>query len=148
MFERLRSPWSGVCPKANGHPDSPERPFTIKWAVKPGTAGRGGRGSPLPELGTDVPLDRFQDPDPRFLLCAGPDSGKSAAALRGAERITLSMQRLFKALSGIQEVTHIFPPASKPGSPGRPHLKTTLMEMDPTQQALFRLFALERYGNP
>jgi hypothetical protein len=99
-------------------------------------------------LGTDVPLDRFQDPDPRFLLCAGPDSGKSAAALRGAERITLSMQRLFKALSGIQEVTHIFPPASKPGSPGRPHLKTTLMEMDPTQQALFRLFALERYGNP
>jgi hypothetical protein len=41
-----------------------------------------------------------------------------------------------QALSGIQEVTNIFPPAGKPGSPGRPHLKTTLTEMDPTQQAL------------
>jgi hypothetical protein len=62
--------------------------------------------------------------------------------------LPLSMQRLFKALSGIQDVTNIFPPAGKPGSPGRPHLKTTLTEMDPTQQALFRLFALERYRNP
>jgi hypothetical protein len=52
-----------------------------------------------------------------------------------------------QALSGIQEVTNIFPPAGKPGSPGRPHLKTTLTEMDPTQQALFRLFALDRYRN-
>jgi hypothetical protein len=41
----------------------------------------------------------------------------------------------------------IFPPAGKPGSPGRPQLKTTLTEMDPTQQALFRLFALDRYRN-
>src|SRR6267143_2192978 len=62
--------------------------------------------------------------------------------------LPLSMQRLFKALSGIQEVTNIFPPAGKPGSPGRPHLKATLTEMDRTQQALFRLFALERYRNP
>jgi transposase len=61
--------------------------------------------------------------------------------------LPLSMQGLFKALSGIQEVTNIFPPAGKPGSPGRPHLKTTLTEMDPTQQALFRLFALDRYRN-
>jgi len=28
---------------------------------------------------------------------------------------------------------------------GRPHVKTTLTEMDPTQRALFRLFALDRY---
>ena len=33
----------------------------------------------------------------------------------------------------------------KPGSPGRPHLQTTLTEMDRTQQALFRLFDLDRY---
>jgi hypothetical protein len=45
------------------------------------------------------------------------------------------------------EVTNILPPAGKSGSPGRPHLKTTLTE-DATQQALFRLFALDRYGNP
>jgi transposase len=62
--------------------------------------------------------------------------------------LPLSMQGLFRALNGIQEVTNIFPPAGKPGSPGRPHLKTTLTEMDPTQQALFRLFALDRYRNP
>jgi hypothetical protein len=51
-------------------------------------------------------------------------------------------------LSGIQEVINIFPPAGKPGSPCRPHLKATLTEMNPTQQALFRLFGLERYRNP
>src|SRR5438552_14699572 len=59
--------------------------------------------------------------------------------------LSLSLQALFKALNGIQEVTNLFPPAGKPGSPGRPHVKTTLTEMDPTQQALFRLFALDRY---
>jgi hypothetical protein len=62
--------------------------------------------------------------------------------------LALSMHGLFKALSGIQEVTNVFPPAGKPGSPGRPHLKTTLTEKDPTQQALFSLFALDRYRNP
>jgi transposase len=59
--------------------------------------------------------------------------------------LALSMQTLFKALSGIQEVTNLFPAAGKPGSPGRPQLKTTLTEMDPTQQALYRLFALDSY---
>jgi hypothetical protein len=39
----------------------------------------------------------------------------------------------------------VFPPAGKPGSPGRPHVKTTLTEMDDTQQALFRLFVLDRH---
>ncbi|HTF25015.1 MAG TPA: hypothetical protein VK937_14030 [Candidatus Limnocylindria bacterium] len=60
----------------------------------------------------------------------------------------MSMQGLFKVLSGIQEVTNVFPPAGKLDSPGRPHLKTTLTEMDSTQRALFRLFALDRYRNP
>ena len=59
--------------------------------------------------------------------------------------LSLSLQALFKALNGIQEVTNVFPPAGKPGSPGRPHVKTTLTEMDDTQQALFRLLALDRY---
>ncbi|MGB9205047.1 MAG: IS1634 family transposase, partial [Terriglobales bacterium] len=59
--------------------------------------------------------------------------------------LALSMQALFKVLSGIQEVTNLFPAAGKPGSPGRPQLKTTLTEMDPTQQALYRLFALDSY---
>jgi len=62
--------------------------------------------------------------------------------------LALSMQGLFKTLSGIQEVINVFPPTGKPGSSGRPHLKTTLTEMDSTQQALFRLFALGRYRNP
>jgi len=52
---------------------------------------------------------------------------------------------LVSALNGIQEVTNVFPPTGKPGSPGRPYVKTTLTEMDHTQQALFRLFALDRY---
>jgi transposase len=59
--------------------------------------------------------------------------------------LSLSLQALFQALNGIQEVTNLFPPGGKPGSPGRPHVKTTLTEMDHTQQALFRLFALDRY---
>ncbi len=59
--------------------------------------------------------------------------------------LSLSLQALFKALNGIQEVTNVFPPAGKPGSPGRPHVKTTLTEMDDTQQALFRLLALDRH---
>ena len=62
--------------------------------------------------------------------------------------LALSMQGLFKTLSGIQEVINVFPPTGKPGSSGRPHLKTTLTAMDSTQQALFRLFALGRYRNP
>jgi len=59
--------------------------------------------------------------------------------------LTLSMQALFKALSGIQEVTNVYPAAGKPGSPGRPHVTTILTEMDGTQQALYRLFDLDRY---
>ena len=59
--------------------------------------------------------------------------------------LSLSLQALFKALNGIQEVTNVFPPAGKPGSPGRPYVKTTLTEMDYIQQALFQLFALDRY---
>jgi transposase len=59
--------------------------------------------------------------------------------------LSLSLQALLKALNGIQEVTNVFPPAGKPGSPGRPYVKTTLTEMDQTQKALFQLFALDRY---
>jgi transposase len=59
--------------------------------------------------------------------------------------LSLSLQALLKALNGIQEVTNVFPPAGKPGSPGRPYVKTTLTEMDHTQKALFQLFALDRY---
>jgi len=59
--------------------------------------------------------------------------------------LSLSLQALLKALNEIQEVTNVFPPTGKPGSPGRPYVKTTLTEMDHTQQALFRLFALDRY---
>jgi transposase len=59
--------------------------------------------------------------------------------------LSLSLQALLKALNGIQEVTNVFPPAGKPGSPGRPYVKTTVTEMDQTQKALFQLFALDRY---
>ena len=59
--------------------------------------------------------------------------------------LCLSMQRLFQALHGIQEVTNIYPAAGKSGSPGRPPVKTTLTEMDATQQALYRLLDLDRY---
>jgi transposase len=59
--------------------------------------------------------------------------------------LSLSLQALFKALNGIQEVTNLFPPTGKPGSPGRPSAQTTLTEMDATQQALYRLFHLDRY---
>lgn len=62
--------------------------------------------------------------------------------------LPLSMQALFKALSGIQEVTNLYPATGKPGSPGRPSVKTTLTEMDRTQQALYRLFDLDRYRKP
>jgi hypothetical protein len=61
--------------------------------------------------------------------------------------LALSMQGLFKTLRGIQEVTNVFPPAGKSGSSGRPRLKTTLTEINPTQQALFQLFAPDRYRN-
>jgi hypothetical protein len=59
--------------------------------------------------------------------------------------ISLSLQALLNTLNGIQEVTNVFPPAGKQGSPGRPYVKTTLTQMDHTQQALFHLFALDRY---
>jgi len=59
--------------------------------------------------------------------------------------LSLSMQALFRALSGIQEVTNLYPATGKPGSPGRPSVKTTLTEMDRIQQALYRLFDLDRF---
>lgn len=59
--------------------------------------------------------------------------------------LPLSLQALLKALNEIQEVTNVFPPAGKPGSRERPYVKTTLTEMDHSQQALFHLFALDRY---
>ena len=65
---------------------------------------------------------------------------------RAAENsLSLSMHALFKALSEIQEVTNLFPATGKPGSPGRPQLNTTLTEMDPTQETLYRIFALDNY---
>ena len=59
--------------------------------------------------------------------------------------LPLSISALFTALAGIQEVTNIYPATGTPGSPGRPHLKTTLTELDQTQQQLYRLFDLDRY---
>lgn len=59
--------------------------------------------------------------------------------------LPLSLRALLQALSGIQEVTTIYPAAGQPGSPGRPRTQTTLTEMNPTQQALYRLFNLDRY---
>jgi transposase len=59
--------------------------------------------------------------------------------------ISLSVQALMKALNGIQEVINIYPATGKVGSPGRPSTQTTLTEMDTTQQALYRLFDLDRY---
>jgi len=59
--------------------------------------------------------------------------------------LPLSMQALFQALSGIQEVTNVYPATGKPGSPGRPSVKTILTDMDRTQQALYRLWGLDRY---
>ena len=59
--------------------------------------------------------------------------------------LPLSMPALFQTLSGIQEVANIYPATGKPGSPGRPSVKITLTEMDSTQQALYRLWDLDRY---
>lgn len=59
--------------------------------------------------------------------------------------VQLSLQQLFKTLSAIQQVTTISSAAGKPGSAGRPRLQTTLSEMDSTQEALYRLFELDRY---
>ena len=59
--------------------------------------------------------------------------------------LSLSIKALFSALSGIQEVTNIYPATGKSGSPGRPRVKTTLTEMDQTQQQLYQLFNLDRY---
>jgi hypothetical protein len=39
----------------------------------------------------------------------------------------------------------IYPAAGRPGSRGRPRTQTTLTEMNPTQEALYRLFKLDRY---
>ena len=61
--------------------------------------------------------------------------------------ISLSVQALMKALNGIQEVINVYPATGKAGSPGRPSTQTTLTEMDDRQQALYRLFHLDRYRN-
>ena len=55
------------------------------------------------------------------------------------------MQALMKALNSIQEVINLYPATGKAGSSGRPSTQTTLTEMDPTQQALYRLFNLDRF---
>jgi hypothetical protein len=52
------------------------------------------------------------------------------------------MQAIFQAPGGIQEITSILPATGKPGSPGRPSVKTTLTAMDSSQQALYRLWDL------
>ena len=59
--------------------------------------------------------------------------------------LPLSIKAMFSALSAIQEVINIYPATGTSGSPGRPLLKTTLSEMDQTQQQLYRLFDLDRY---
>ena len=59
--------------------------------------------------------------------------------------LPLSIKAMFTALNGIQEVTNIYPATGVPGSPGRPRVNTTLTEMDPTQDQLYRLFDLDRY---
>lgn len=58
--------------------------------------------------------------------------------------LSLSLPGLLHALSGIQEVTNIYPAAGPTGR-GRPRAETTLTEMDATQQTLYRLFDLDRY---
>jgi transposase len=58
--------------------------------------------------------------------------------------LSLSLPSLLQALSGIQEVTNIYPAAGRTGR-GRPRVETTLTEMDAAQQTLYRLFALDRY---
>lgn len=62
--------------------------------------------------------------------------------------VRLSLQALLHALNGIQEVTNIYPPGGRPSSPGRPHVKTILTELNPTQQTLYHLLDLERYRSP
>jgi hypothetical protein len=57
----------------------------------------------------------------------------------------MSVPALMKALNGIQEVINLYPATGKAGSPGRPSTQTTLTEMDTTQQALYRLFNLDRF---
>jgi len=42
-------------------------------------------------------------------------------------------------------VTNLYPATGKSGSPGRPSTQTTLTDMNATQQALYRLFDLDRY---
>ena len=60
--------------------------------------------------------------------------------------LSLSSNAWFSALSGIQEITSIYPATGTPGFPARPHLKTTHTEIDKTQQQLYRVFDLDRYG--
>ena len=57
--------------------------------------------------------------------------------------LSLSLPGLLQALSGIQEVTNLYPAVGR--SRGRPRVETTVTEMDDTQQALYRLFGLDRY---
>jgi transposase len=59
--------------------------------------------------------------------------------------IALSVKAMFEALNGIGEVINIYPATGEAGSRGRPHTQTTLSEMNATQQALYRLFNLDRH---
>jgi hypothetical protein len=59
--------------------------------------------------------------------------------------LSLSIEALLRVLGDIQEVANVYPPTGEPGSPGRPSVKITLMDMDRTQQALYRLSDLGRY---
>jgi transposase len=59
--------------------------------------------------------------------------------------IALSVKDMFEALNGIGEVINIYPATGEAGSRGRPHTQTTLSDMNATQQALYRLFNLDRH---
>jgi hypothetical protein len=59
--------------------------------------------------------------------------------------LAMSLHAVLRSLSDIQEVTAIYPAAGRPGARGRPRTQTTLTEMNPTQEALYRLFKLDRY---
>jgi hypothetical protein len=60
--------------------------------------------------------------------------------------IALSVKAMFEALNGIEEVVNVYPVTGEAGFRGRPHTETTLSEVNSTQQALYRLFNLDRHA--
>jgi len=62
--------------------------------------------------------------------------------------LPLSMQGLFKVLSGIQEVTKCLSAAGKLDSARSAAPEDNPHEMDSTSRRCFRLFALDRYPEP